>query len=65
MDALQLINVATPLFEYSLGGAIPTANASISTAWIADGDETLYLLAGGVQAGFAVFEIPKKVKENQ
>ena len=63
--ALELMNTGDPLFTYSLGGAVPTANASMSTAWIADGNETLYLLAGGVQAGFVVFEIPKKVKENQ
>lgn len=64
-QALELLDTSSPLFTYSLGGAIPNANASISTAWVADGDETLYLLAGGVQAGFVLFEVPKKVKENQ
>lgn len=63
--ALELLNAKTPLFTYSLGGTIPNGNCSVTTAWIADGDNTLYLLAGGVQAGFAVFEIPKKVKESK
>lgn len=61
--ALEMLNTTNEVFSYSLGGAIPNANASITTAWIADGDETLYILAGGVQAGFALFEFPKKVKE--
>lgn len=64
-DALELMNITEPLFTYSLGAAVPTGNASMTTAWVADGDDTLYLLAGGVQAGFAVFEIPKKVKESK
>jgi len=61
--ALEMMNTSMPVFEYSLGGAIPNANASISTAWVADGDETLYILAGAVQAGFVLVECPKKVKE--
>jgi hypothetical protein len=63
--AIELMNVADPLFSYSLGAAVPNANASMTTAWVADGNDTLYLLAGGVQAGFAVFEVSKKVKTNQ
>lgn len=63
-EALGLMKVTSPLFTYELG-AVPPGNAAMTTAWVADGSDTLYLLAGGVQAGFAVFEIPKKVKEPQ
>jgi hypothetical protein len=64
-EALDLfVNGARePLFSYSLGGAIPAGNASVCIGWAKDGNDKLYLLGAGVQAGFAVIEFPKKVKE--
>lgn len=60
-EALESMSTRA-LLTYELG-AVPSTNASMTTDWVADGDDTLYLIAGGVQAGFVVFEIPKKVKE--
>ncbi|MDR3350805.1 MAG: DUF4623 domain-containing protein [Prevotellaceae bacterium] len=64
-EALTLLanSVPEPLFSYSLGGAIPAANASVCIGWAKDGNDKLYLLGAGVQAGFAIIEFPKKVKE--
>jgi hypothetical protein len=64
-EALELFAAGDrePLFSYSLGGAIPAANASVCTGWAKDGNDRLYLLGSGVQAGFTVIEVPRKVKE--
>ena len=64
-DALDMMDVDSPLIRYSLSGEIANANASISLSWAKDGDEKLYILGGAPQAGFVVLEVPKKVKETQ
>ena len=53
----------TPLLSYSLGGAVGADVAAGSIGWFADGNEKLYLFGAATRAGFAVLEIPKKVKE--
>jgi hypothetical protein len=62
-QALEMIG--DPLYQYSLGGAVANATASGSIGWYNDGNEKLYLFGAAPGAGFAILEIPKKVKENQ
>jgi hypothetical protein len=61
-EALEKMDTARPLFTYSIGPA-PTDNASVTSDWIVDGDDTLYIVVGAAGGGFAVFEVPKKIKE--
>ena len=51
-----------PLLRYSLGGAVAAGTAAGSIGWYADGTDKLYLFGAAPGAGFAVLEIPKKVK---
>lgn len=62
-EALSRIDFTkNPLFTYSLGGAIPTDNQSISLDWYADGNEKLYIVAGAPGAGMVLIEFGKRTK---
>lgn len=65
LEALSLLDTKAPLFSYSLGGGVPSANASISIDWVKDGDETLYLMGAAPEAGLVLFEFPKNVDEEE
>jgi hypothetical protein len=64
-DALKKLEegILNPLLSYSLGGAVGNDVAAGSIGWFKDGDEKLYLMGAAPRAGFAILEIPKKVKE--
>ncbi len=55
----------SPLLSYSLGGAVAATTAAGSIGWFTDGNDKLYLFGAAPGAGFAILEIPKKVKESK
>jgi len=65
-DALKNLNdlAAKPIFEYSLMGPVNTSPASQTGYFVkkdANGkDESLFLFSAASDAGFVVFEVPKK-----
>ncbi len=61
--AEALEKISNPIFDYSLGGAVAAGTAAGSIGWFADGNDKLYLFGAAPGAGFAVLEIPKKVKD--
>ncbi len=65
LEALTLFTEGnqTALRKYSLGGAIAAGTAAGSIGWAKEGDETLYIMGAAPEAGFALLEFPKKVKE--
>jgi hypothetical protein len=62
VDALSKMS-GTPVYKFSLGGAVAAGTAAGSIGWYADGTDKLYLYGGAPGAGFAIVELPKKVKE--
>ncbi|GHS91586.1 hypothetical protein FACS1894203_2590 [Bacteroidia bacterium] len=51
-----------PLIKYSLGGAVAAGTAAGSIGWFKEGNDKLYLFGAAPGAGFAILEVPKKVK---
>ncbi|MFV0536056.1 MAG: DUF4623 domain-containing protein [Dysgonomonas sp.] len=66
-DALKKIEEGDllPLLSYSLGGAVAATTAAGNIGWFADGDNKLYIFGAAPGAGFAILEVPKKVKESK
>lgn len=57
-------SLVAPAYTYSLVGTIAAGTGAGMIGWFKDGDETLYIMTGGPEAGFAICEFPKAVAED-
>ncbi|MCL2738395.1 MAG: DUF4623 domain-containing protein [Bacteroidales bacterium] len=60
-EALEIFNAAdaalkAPVFLFPLAMALPAGNAAVQISWAKDGNDKLYIIGSGVQAGFTIAE---------
>jgi hypothetical protein len=63
-EALEIFNASdamakAPVYTFPLGASLPAGNAAVQISWVKDGNDTLYIIGSGVEAGYAIIELPK------
>ena len=63
-EALEIFNNAdalgkAPVYTFALGASLPSGNAAVQISWVKDGNNKLYIIGSGVEAGFAIVEFPQ------